>query len=94
MHRQYLITRDIKFPDQKQYAKPGDLIMFNDTTSSLAIYRGASLVGTVKFSSAGLNEFIRLGWITETVSMQAEPKTKSKETPSDAPAAEPRKRKK
>ena len=89
MHRQYLITRDIKFPDQKQYAKPGDLIMFNDTSSSLTIYRGSSIVGTVRFSSSGLQEFIRLGWITDVV--EAPPSPKKPATPS-TPVEEPKRR--
>jgi hypothetical protein len=73
MHQQYLITRDIKFPDQKQYAKPGDLIMFNDHTGSLSIYRNASLIGTVHFSASGLQEFLRLGWIVRPSSPTTPP---------------------
>ena len=72
MHHQYLTTRDIKFPDQKRYTKPGDLLLFNDTNSTLTIYRNTDLVGTVHFSKGGLHEFIRLGWIASPTEMNAE----------------------
>lgn len=71
MHHQYLATRDIKFPDQKQYTKPGDLILFNDANASLTIYRNEALIGTVHFSKAGLLEFIRLGWIVRPTEVNA-----------------------
>lgn len=79
MHHQYLATRDIKFPDQKQYTKPGDLILFNDANASLTIYRNEVLIGTVHFSKSGLLEFLRLGWIvrpTEINASQPAPKAK------------------
>lgn len=65
MHQQYISTHDIKFPDSKQYMKPGDILLFNDTTKNLSIYRSSKLIGTVHFSSSGLAEFIRLGWVTK-----------------------------
>ena len=71
MHHQYLTTRDIKFPDQKRYTKPGDLLLFNDANSTLTIYRNTDLVGTVHFSKGGLTEFMRLGWITHPTETNA-----------------------
>ena len=73
MHHQYLTTHDIKFPDQKQYTKPGDLILFNDANASLTIYRDEALIGTVHFSKAGLLEFLRLGWIVRSTDVNAKP---------------------
>lgn len=71
MHHQYLTAHDIKFPDQKQYTKPGDLILFNDANSALTIYRDEDLIGTVHFSKSGLTEFLRLGWIVRATDVNA-----------------------
>lgn len=67
MQHQYLSTRDLKFPDQRQYTKAGDMLMYNDGAATLSIYRGNTLIGTVHFSKSGLTEFLRLGWITRPV---------------------------
>ena len=74
MQQQYLTTRDIKFPDQKQYTKPGDLILWNDVSGSLTIYRDEALIGTVHFSKSGLLEFIRLGWIVKPTDIKSQAK--------------------
>lgn len=73
MHHQYLTTHDIKFPDQRQYTKPGDLILYNDANSTLTIYRDEDLIGTVHFSKSGLTEFLRLGWIVRALDVNAKP---------------------
>lgn len=65
MHKQFTATRDIKFPDSKQYMKFGDVLLFDDTHKSMSIYRNGSLIGTVPFSSSGLQEFLRLGWVLD-----------------------------
>lgn len=65
MHKQFTATRDIKFPDSKQYMKFGDVLLFDDTHKSMSIYRNGALIGTVPFSSSGLQEFLRLGWILD-----------------------------
>ena len=77
MQQQYLTTRDIKFPDQKQYTKPGDLILWNDITGSLTIYRDEALIGTVHFSKSGLLEFIRLGWIVKPTDIKSQAAAKA-----------------
>lgn len=65
MHKQFTATRDIKFPDSKQYMKFGDVLLFDDMHKTMSIYRNGSLIGTVPFSSSGLQEFLRLGWILD-----------------------------
>ena len=81
MHQQYIATRDVKFPDCKQYTKPGDVLMFNNVGNSLSIYRCDDLIGTVQFSTSGLQEFLRLGWITKPTEPKAVEVEKRKKAP-------------
>jgi hypothetical protein len=73
MHHQYQSVRDIKFPDQRQYTKPGDLLLYNDSNFQMSIYRNATLMGTVHFSKSGLQEFIKLGWIKKPTEVNSLP---------------------
>ena len=68
---QYSASRDIKFPDQRQYMKQGDLLMYNDVTSAMTVYRNSNLIGTVRFSKSALEEFKHLGWITHPTELNA-----------------------
>ncbi len=92
MHQQYISTRDVKFPDCKQYTKPGDVLMFNNVSNSLSIYRCDDLIGTVQFSASGLQEFLRLGWIikpTESKTTEVEKRKKAPEAKKKAVEALP-----
>ena len=71
MHKQFIATRDIKFPDSKQYMKFGDTLMFDAQHKSLSIYRNGTLIGTVSFSYSGLQEFMNLGWISDVSKVPA-----------------------
>lgn len=90
MHQQYIASRDVKFPDCKQYTKPGDVLMFNSTNNTLSIYRCNDLIGTVQFSFSGLQEFLRLGWITKPNDTKSEDKKKAAPK-KEVKAAEPKK---
>ena len=72
MLHQYLATHDIKFPDQRQYMKPGDQLMYNDTHQTMTVYRDSNLIGTVHFSKSALQEFQHLGWIKNPVEKNAD----------------------
>jgi hypothetical protein len=65
MHKQFTATRDIKFPDSKQYMKYGDMLLYDEAHRSMSIYRNSNLIGTVPFSNSGLREFVKLGWIID-----------------------------
>ena len=73
MHQLYIATHDVKFPDCRQYTKPGDVLLFNSINRSLSIFRAEQLIGTVEFSSSGLQEFLRLGWITKPEESKKKP---------------------
>ena len=73
MLHQYQSDRELKFPDQRLYTKPGDLLMYNDLTFALTIYRNSVLLGTVQFSRSGLQEFLRLGWVKKPTEANSPP---------------------
>lgn len=93
MHQQYVATRDVKFPDCKQYTKPGDVLLFNNSNSTLSIYRCDDLIGTVRFSHSGLQEFLKLGWITKPTDKtedKKKPQPKTKKTAEPIPVTKPK----
>ena len=73
MLHQYQSDRELKFPDQRLYTKPGDILMYNDLTFALTIYRNSVLMGTVQFSRSGLQEFLRLGWVKKPTEINSLP---------------------
>lgn len=80
--RTFVAKTTVNFPDFELYVRIGDLLVFDPTkANNLTVYRGGSIVKTIKTTSIAIAAMLKVKMLEEVINKLAPP------APKPAPAA-------
>jgi hypothetical protein len=86
MQRSFVAKTTVNFPDFELYVRMGDILVYNAANdNSLTVYRGGSIVKTIKTSPISIAALLRTKMIEEVVAPAPKPAATAPKKPAPAP---------
>jgi hypothetical protein len=72
MHRTYVAKTTVNFPDFELYVRMGDILVYDAANSnSLTVYRGGSIIKTIKTTPLGIAALVKTKMLEEIATKPA-----------------------